>query len=393
MEFFSEAIRRDPYPFYARLRQQSALVSDPQEQVWFVLDYDSVKRVLTETETFSSNVAPAGGKTLDWIVFADPPRHTRLRNIFTRAFMPRSAGAYEPRIRAVSRQLLNRQLERGEMDLVDDYASPLPSLVIADVIGIPAQDQATFVSWNDLLQNLSTAVLAQRVTPRQRSQYTLIQERMSLYLQTQLSQRRRLPQDDLLTRLTQAEVDGEKLSEPEIMGFLQLLFSAATETSTNLIANAILTLMEYPEAYAELRNHPELIPAAVEELLRFRSPIQTLIRQTQRPAELHGRTLPAGRYVFALLGAANRDPKVFAEPDRFDLHREAHPHLAFGYGAHYCMGLQLGKLEARIALEDLLILNHLRLKQSDWKPQAAQHVLGPAHLPIRFQARSLLPPL
>lgn len=385
MQLFSEEMRRDPYPFYAQMRRQAPVIGDPRGTMWMAFDYDDVKQILADTDTFSSSVAPPNSKPLDWIVFADPPRHTQLRNIFTRAFMPKSVGGFEPRIREISRMLLDRQRARGEMDLVEAYSGPFPSMVIADIIGIPNRDQASFLGWNDLLQTLSAAVLGNSVNYRQLSQYAAIQERMSAYLRELIAHRRRAPLDDLLTRLTLAEADGERLSESEIMGFIQLLFSAATETSTNLIGNAVLTLLEYPEQLELLRARPELIPGAVEELLRFRAPIQTLIRQTRREVELRGQHIPAGKFVFAVLGAANRDPKVFAQPDVFEIQRDPNPHLAFGYGAHYCMGLHLGKLEARVALEDLLTLGRIQRKSLEpWKPQPAQHVLGPAHLPIRF---------
>lgn len=393
MQLFSEEMRRDPFPVYEQLRRQSPLISDPQGMMWMVFDYDSVKRVLADHETYSSSVAPPTGKPLDWIVFADPPRHTRLRNIFTRAFTPKSVSNFEPRIHEVARELINRNIERGEMDLITRYSAPLPAMVISDIIGIPPADQPTFLTWNEVLQNLSSAVLVNQVSYQQLSRYGAIQEQMTAYLRELIAFRRRLPQDDLLTRLVNTEADGEKLSESEIMGFIQLLYSAATETSTNLIGTAVLTFLEYPEQLALLRRQPELWPSAIEELLRFRSPIQTLIRQTKKPAELYGQTIPAGKYVFAVLGAANRDPKVFAQPHRFDIRRDPNPHIAFGYGPHYCLGLQLGRLEARIAIAALFEhLPDLRRENNEpWEPQQAQHVLGPAHLRVKFKPGHRLP--
>ncbi|MEZ0371995.1 MAG: cytochrome P450 [Candidatus Sericytochromatia bacterium] len=391
MKLFSEEMLRDPYPFYEHYRRQSPLALDPGQKMWMLFDYEGVKRVLGDPENFSSNVAPPSGKPLDWLVFADPPRHTRLRTIFTRAFMPKSVSSFEPRIREVSRELINRDIERGEMDLIARYAGPFPSMVIADIIGIPAADQPTFLVWNEVLQNFSSAMLGSQpgsqVNYQQLSRHAKIQAQMSAYLADLLAQRRRVPRDDLLTRLGTAEADGEQPTDSEIMGFIQLLFSAATETSTNLIGNTVLTFIEHPEQLARLRADPGLLTSAVEEMLRFRSPIQTLVRQTRRPVEINGRTLPEGSYVFAVLGAANRDAKVFAQPQRFDIGRDPNPHIAFGYGAHYCMGLQLGKLEARIAIQDLFEnLQDIRLESSTpWEPQKAQHVLGAARLRICFK--------
>lgn len=393
MQLYSEAMRRDPFPVYEQLRRQSPLISDPQGMVWMLLDYESVKRVLTDHETFSSDVAPPTGKPLEWLTFVDPPVHTKLRKIFTRAFMPKSLASLEPRIREISRGLLNRQLAQGEMDIVASYSGPFPSMVIAELIGIPAQDQPTFLTWNEILLDLSGTILDQQRNYQQLSRYAQIQDKVSAYLQAQIAHRRRHPADDMFTRLVEAEVDGEKLSDSEILGFVQLLFSAATETATHLIANAVLTFLEYPDQLALLKAQPELVPAAVEEMLRFRSPIQTLIRRTKQAVELHGRTIPAGKYVFAVLGAANRDPSVFKDPHRFDIRRDPNPHLAFGYGAHYCMGLHLGRLEARVALPDLLEgLQNLQLTSPEpWEPQKSQHVLGPARLRVRFTPRGPLP--
>ncbi len=388
MPFFSDQMRRNPYPVYEQLRQQGPLVCDAKQNIWMVFDYTTVKQVLTDHENFSSQVSPDQSKPLDWLVYADPPRHTRLRQVFSKVFTARSSTSFQTRIEEITRDLLNLSIERGEMELVSSFSGPLPGKVIAAVIGIPERDQSTFLAWNEVLHELSHDLLGEQMTPKQALNYQQIQNQLSAYLSQQLARRRQMGQDDLLTRLVEAELEGKALSEAEIMGFVQLLYSGATETTTNLIGNAVLALLEHPEQLALLQANPELAASAIEEVLRFRSPIQTLIRLTRQPVQLHGQTIPAGKYIFAILGAAHRDPAVFVDPNRFDIQRDPNPHLAFGFGAHYCMGTPLARLEAKIAIPALFTyLKQIQLASDQpWQPQTAQHVLGPARLKLRFQA-------
>jgi cytochrome P450 len=190
----------------------------------------------------------------------------------------------------------------------------------------------------------------------------------------------------LLTRLTEAEVDGERLTAEEILGFFQLLLLAGQETTTNLITNAVLCLVEHPDQLARLRAAPELLPSAIEEVLRYRSPFQWFYRVTRRDAEVHGQTIPAGKLVLVGVGAANRDPKQFRDAGRFDITRDPNPHLGFGHGIHFCLGAPLARLEARVALTDILgRLEGLALANDEpWEPRPALHVHGPTRLPVRF---------
>ena len=206
-------------------------------------------------------------------------------------------------------------------------------------------------------------------------------------LQLKYKQRRAKPIDDLLSRLVEAEVDGERLTDDEILGFFQLLLLAGSETTTNLINNAMLSFIEHPDQYARLQSTPDLIPSAIEEVLRYRSPVQAVFRKTTRTVALHGQTIPEGSLVLPMIGSANRDPKLFAEPDRFDVTREPNPHIAFGHGPHFCLGAPLARLEARIALQDLLArLDNVRLASEEpWEPREALHVYGPSCLPIVFE--------
>lgn len=386
MKLFSDEHRRHPFPMFAQLRRHSPVIRDPQTKVWMVFDYENVKKIVTDHEGFSSAVAPPTGQSLDWLVFSDPPNHGKLRNLFMRALTPRSIMALEPRIRQISQDLLSRNQARGEMELVTAFSGQLPGLVISGIIGMPAGDTPTFLQWNDMLLGLSAEMQHNPLNARDSSRLAGIQQRMSQYLLSLIRERRRAPQDDLVSRLNAAEADGERLNDTEIMAFLTLLFSAATETSTNLIGSSVLSLLEFPEQLALLRAKPELAPSMVEEVLRYRSPVQALIRRANRDVRIHGQLIPAGDFVFASVGSANHDEKVFADSERFDITRDPNPHVAFGYGIHYCMGAQLARLEARLAIPELFArLPDLRRASNEpWQPHKGRYVFGPARLPLRF---------
>jgi cytochrome P450 len=348
-----------------------------------VFDYDGVKRALSDTDAFSSRYGP------EWLIFLDPPRHTKLRALISRAFTPRSVANLEPRIRQLARELLDQTVERGQMDLVAEFSAPLPMLVIAEMLGIPVADRPRFQLWSDVILAMSYTI-SDRGTEAARvatEDFVAVTAEMNGYLTGLLGQRRAAPQDDLLTRLVEAEVDGERLTQAEILGFFQLLILAGSETTMNLIGNAVLCFVEHPDQLARLRAAPDLLPTAIEEVLRYRSPLQWIARLTRRAVELHGRTVPAGKLVLTMIGSANRDPRQFPRPDHFDVTRDPNPHLAFGHGLHFCLGAPLGRLEARIALSELLKrVKGFRLASDEpWAPRKGTHVLGPARLPIRFE--------
>jgi cytochrome P450 len=206
------------------------------------------------------------------------------------------------------------------------------------------------------------------------------------YVADLAEQRRAAPKDDLLTRLVQAEVEGERLTQDELLGFFQLLLSAGHETTTNLINNAILCLIENPGQLARLRAEPRLLASAIEEILRYRSPVQAMFRMSKRDIPLHGQVIPAGKMVMAMIGSANRDPLKFRDAEHFDITRDPNPHIAFGHGIHFCIGAPLSRLEARIALSSFLerVKGFELASDAPWEPRRAIHVHGPTHLPIRF---------
>jgi cytochrome P450 len=273
------------------------------------------------------------------------------------------------------------------MDLAAEYSVPLPMMVISEMIGMPTSDWATFKRWSDGILKLSYTRNGGEEAAAAMAEFRTVTAEMSPFVAEMIARRRAEPQDDLLTRLVAAEVDGEKLSHAEILGFFQLLMVGGQETTANLINNAMLCLMENPDERARLEAHIELLPAAIEEVLRYRSPLQWVMRTPRSDVKLMGQVIPAGKLVLPMIGSANRDPFQFPDPDRFDITRDPNPHIAFGHGIHFCLGAALSRMEARIALTD--ILNRLRAfapaSDEPWEPRQALHVHGPARLPIRFE--------
>ena len=387
VDLFSDDIRRDPFPLYDQMRSACPVLHVPQADFWMVFDYDGVKRVLSDTESFASSLRSIPGRgNPDWMIFLDPPRHARMRALISKAFTPGSIAALESRIREISGRLLDAVAERGEMDLAAEYAVPLPMTVIAELLGIPAADWQLYRHWSDVILRLSYDLTGGQEADQATADYGAATQEMWTYVEKLTGERRQAPKDDLLSRLVTAEVDGQRLTHEEILGFFQLLIVAGQETTANLINNAVLCLLENPNQLAELRQRMQLLPSAIEEALRCRSPVQFVFRATTREVELHGQSIPANKLILAMIGSANRDPKHFENAGRFDITREPNPHLAFGLGIHFCLGAPLARLEARIALTDLLTrFPDLRLASDEpWPPREALHVHGPSSLPVRF---------
>jgi cytochrome P450 len=293
---------------------------------------------------------PPGRRTIPLLIMMDDPRHRELRALVSRAFTPRRIGGLEPRIRKIARELLEAFAEKPEADLVRDFSAPLPTIVIAELLGVPASDQAWFKEKSTLVTQFDPARPA-GVHPSA-GQGPAVE--LGSYLARVLEERRRQPRDDLLSALLAAEVDGERLGQQELLGFAFLLLIAGNETTTNLISNAAILLDRHRDQRDRLLREPDLIPGAVEEFLRYDPPVQGLARTTTRPVTLHGVTIPEDRKVLLLFASANRDERRIPDPDRFDVTRHPNPHLAFGYGTHFCLGASLARLEARVAFEELL---------------------------------------
>jgi cytochrome P450 len=383
MDIFSDENRRNPYPLYSRMRRDAPVFRvAPPFDAWLIFDYDGVKRVLSDHDSFSNRV-PAPD---NWFIFKDPPQHTKLRALISKAFSPQIILTLEGHIRQLSRDLLDRAIDRGEMDLAGDFAVPLPMRVIAKMMGIAEDDWPQFKAWSDTILKISYSRGGDEASRKVMAEFRQVTAVMNDYVAAMIYDRRESPKDDLLGNLVAAQVDGHRLSQNEILGFFQLLIVAGQETTANLINNAMLSLLENPDQLALLRCNMNLLPLAIEEALRFRAPLQWMMRTPTRSIEMHGQTLLPGQLVLPMIGSANRDDKQFERAEEFDITRDPNPHIAFGHGIHFCLGAALARLEAKIALTDLLQrFKDIRLASDEpWEPRKALHVHGPARLPIRF---------
>lgn len=381
-------MRRDPYRLYAELRPRGPVLRVSETSAWMILDYPSVRQALGDLERFGSDIPASRGSRFDWLLFMDPPRHQRLRALVGQAGCPHATAALEARIRELSARLLDEVVARGEMDVVRDFAEPLPLMVVAELLGLPAEQWPRLKRWSEAIVTLAGAIVGTEAeTPDVSERYRAATAEIADELARLLADRRASGRDDLLTRLALAEVDGEGLSGEEIVRFFQLLLATGTETTANLIANAVLCLLDHPAELARLRDAPGLLGAAIEEVLRYRAPVQAALRVTRRPVELAGQYLEPGELVLLMIGAANRDPDQFAEPDRFDIGRDPNPHLTFGHGIHTCLGAGLCRLQARIAISDLLTrLRTFRpAVERPPEPRGALYAHGPSRLPIAFE--------
>ncbi|MEX5633461.1 cytochrome P450 [Parafrankia sp. FMc2] len=347
-----------------RLRQRGAVHHDDSQQCWQVLGHPEASTVLAEHTTFSSDVGGLAPRSAEIELFrrgnflrSDPPEHRRLRGLASHAFTPRTVAGLAPHIADITSELLDATGDRGRIDLIDELAYPLPVIVIAELLGLPANDRPMFRRWADLMFDRAATnpdeSLTRLAEANTRAIAPVVRD-MNAYLLEHIRRARAHPGNDLTTRLVQAEIDGQRLVDEEIVGFVGLLLLAGHITTTATLGNTVLTLDQHPRAAAEVRADADLLPAVIEESLRLRTPFPRLLRQTSRPAQLGGADIPAGSMVAVWLAAANRDERVFPDPDRFDPHRSPNPHLAFGHGIHFCLGAPLARLEARIALGLLL---------------------------------------
>jgi cytochrome P450 len=392
MEFnpFSPQVREDPYPFYADLRRHAPVCHVPALGCWAVSRYEDVVSILKDPATFSSTSLMTAMSDLNavpgvpFMIASDPPVHTRLRKLVNRAFTPRAVAEMEPRIREIARGLLKEMEGREEFDLVAELSTPVPIVVIAEMLGVEPERRRQFKQWSDDL----TAVTSGAVAGAQRDRITRSMAELSAYLREAIEKRRVAPGTDLITGLVKAEEENQALSADEILAMTLLLLVAGNETTTNLISNAVLALLQNPGEMAKLRARPDLVAGAIEETLRYDSPVQMIFRQTTRKAEVAGTTIPAQAFVLPLYGSANHDERIFADPERFDLTRDASAHIAFGLGIHYCLGANLARLEGRIVLEELLAASG-KLERVDSAVERINSLIvrGPQSLRLRRGAR------
>jgi len=374
----------NPFPHYESMRRSDPVFQDPESGVWHVFGYGDVQRVLSDHATFSSrfsgdNPSETGQLFAASLINTDPPRHRQLRSLVTQAFTPRAVEALAPRIAALTEGLLEPVVPAGNTDLIEQLAYPLPVIVIAELMGIPAADRDRFKQWSDVIVSQRPDGDEDR-SPGNRD--------MVEYFLGMIEERRHRPGQDLISSLLMAEIDGQKLSVMELLGFCTLLLVAGNETTTNLIGNAVLCFTEAPGTAERLAAEPELLPQAIEEVLRYRSPIESKDRIAAVDTELRGRPIPAGSPIVAWIGSANRDEHQFPHPDVFDVGRSPNRHLAFGQGIHFCLGAPLARLEAKIALQAVLsrlpglaVDPGARLERMD-----STIVFGVKQLPVRWQA-------
>jgi cytochrome P450 len=344
------------YDWYRQMRETQPVFFDQNVQAWHIFRYDDVARVLSDHATFSSDqnrYIPAEYRNINplssSILHMDPPRHRKLRHLVSQAFTPRMVAQMESRIKEITSGLLDQVQTLGEMDVIRDLAYPLPVTVIAELLGIPAERREDFKQWSDAFVSGDA-----EATEEDRQAGMQAAGSMVGYFTQILEERRAHPQNDLVSALLMAEVDGERLSNEELMGFCVLLLVAGNETTTNLIGNAILCLDENPGAVERLRANRELVQGALEEALRYYSPIKLMPRWAVTETTIGDQRIEAGQLLFAWIASANRDEAQFPDANQFTIEREPNRHLGFGRGIHFCLGAPLARLEAKVALNEML---------------------------------------
>jgi cytochrome P450 len=360
------AVLTDPFPLYRQLQDEDPAHWSQELKAWVLTRYDDVKRVCLDSRMSSDRLRPFFAAlpsaeaarmaelirifTL-WMVFRDPPEHTRLRRLASRVFHVRSMHALRPNVEALTAWLLERIGERESFDFIAEFAGPLPALVIMDMLGAPRGELERLKRLSD---EMALFIGSARDTPAKYTRAEAATHEMADLFRGLIAARRAEPQRDLLSELVHLEEDGDRLSEDELVATCVLLLFAGHETTTHHIANGLAALLRFPQELHKLRANPALAPAAVEELLRYDGPIGAQVRIVQEPQAFHGREFKPGERVFLMMNAANRDPRAYQEPDRVDLARHGVPHLTFGFGAHICLGFPLARLEGQVALPAVL---------------------------------------
>ncbi len=357
----SPALRANPYAVYEELRRKDPVHRMRLQDAWVLTDYADVDMVLRNSQRFGNTGREFGYIPQVSMLGLDPPEHTKIRSLVSYGFTPRSVAALEPRIRETVDGLLGKVEGKGRFDLIADLAFPLPVIVIAEMLGVAPEDREQFNEWS----NIVSLIVDPLLNERQVRQVQQAVDEVFTYFEVVAAKRRRDPQDDLVSALVTAEVDGERLERDDLLVNLLLMLVAGNETTRNLIGNGTLALLSNPDELQRLRDDPTLLNGAIDEMLRFDCPVQLDSRIAREPVELRGKRIAPGQRVICLLGAANRDPQVFPDPDRLDVGRAAVNHLAFGRGIHYCLGSPLARLEGRLAFEALLPrLSSLRLAEA-----------------------------
>jgi len=387
-------ILANPYALYHRLRIEDPVHWDPYLHTWVVTRYDDVLTVL-QSFIASRTPMPEQLKALELtklvpfaeilvrqMLFLDPPAHGRIRTLASKAFTPRRVESLRSHIQDITDTLLEVIQEKGSMDVIADLADPLPAIVTAEILGLPTSDWKLLTAWStnfaEILGNFQ-----HNPEGTERGLHTL--EEMTEYFRLVIRERQKDPRDDLISALLAAEQEGDRLSEEEVLANSIMVMTGGQETTTNLIGNGLLTLLQHPESMEQLRANPELIPSAIEELLRYESPVQYTSRLAPDDLELGGKTIRKRQAIIAVMGAANRDPLRFPDPDKLDITRKDNRHIAFSWGAHFCFGAPLARLEAHVAFQTLLRrMPHMKLAQETVHWRANMGFRGLVDLPITF---------
>ena len=382
----------DPYPTYHRLRDEDPVHHSPLD-FWVLTRYEDVAAVLRDPRfikeplvsmvaaRFGVAVPPGVGLSM---LDRDPPDHTRLRSLVSKAFTPRVVEGLRPRIQKMVDDLITRAEAVGTMDLIEEFAYPIPVNVICEMLGVPIEDHDRFKGWSlDIARGLDSIWLPPQSEIPKRS--GAARHALGHYVRGLIAERRASPREDLLSALIAAEEAGDKLSENELVATCILLLIAGHETTVNLIGNGTLALLRHPEELRRLRQTPGLITSAVEELLRYDGPVQRTARIPSTDVTIGGRTIAKGEMVMPFIGAADRDPAQFPDPDRLDLARADNRHIAFGWGIHFCLGAPLARVEGQIAI-DTLVRRLPKLELDVDKPEYRQSLTlrGLKTLPVRF---------
>jgi cytochrome P450 len=397
MNIVSPQFKANPFPILAGLRSTAPvyLTALPDKTpVWLISRYDDVVALLRD-ERFVKNRRTAMTteqlRKMSWVppmfrplernmLDLDPPDHTRLRALVHKAFTPTLIGQMRVRIQSLADELLEVVRRKGEMDLIRDYALPLPMTIITEILGVPTGDRNRFHKWSQAVVSLSSPKATVRVIP---SVWMFIR-----YLRRFFEKRRRDPRDDLVSALILAEEAGDKLSEDELLAMVFLLLIAGHETTVNLVGNGMLALLEHPDQLELLRRNPAVIKAAVEELLRFTSPVlMSTERYAREDINIKGLTIPRGEMTLGVIGSANRDETIFENADALDITREPNKHLSFGQGIHFCVGAPLARLEAQIAINTLLRRMpdlHLSVDTGSLRWRPSMLLRGLEGLPVAF---------
>lgn len=390
---FLALMREDPYPTYRMLREADPVFWNEALQTFILTRHGDLSEILRNHAQWSVNRRQSenfrqlkGLSEMDdfpvSLLGLDPPDHTRLRGLVMKAFTPRMVERLRPRVEEIVNGLLDSVAARGEFDLVTDFAYPLPVTVIAEMLGVPPADWEKFRGWSSTL----AASLDPMITSEKLAAALVARNALMGYFKGIIAERRADPREDLITGLIAAEEEGRALTEIELLVMLNLLLVAGHETTVNLVGNGILALLRNPDQQERLRAHPELIETAVEEMLRYDSPVQLTSRIAVADAELGGKTIGKGQTVMLLLGAANHDPEVYTDPESMDLGRTPNPHLSFSRGIHFCLGAPLARIEGQVAIGSMIArFPNLRLAHPDqpvlWREQLV--LRGLESLPLR----------